>query len=52
MPLDYFLADGQTHASSFILAALAMEPLEGGEDLFEVLLLETYTVVFDKDLTF
>ena len=27
-----------------------MEPLEGGEDLFDVLLLETDTVIFDKDL--
>jgi hypothetical protein len=51
MPLDYFLADGEAHARSFIIAASAMKPLEGGENLVKVLFFKTNPVVFYDDFT-
>ena len=50
MPLDYLFAYGKTHSCSFIFTP-AMESLEWGENPFEVLLLETDTVILDNDLT-
>ena len=51
MSLHYFLANGKTHACSFIFAALAVEPMEGGENLVEILLLKTDAVILHNDLT-
>ena len=50
MALDYFLAYGEAHSGSFIFAA-AVQSLEWGEDLAEVLLIEAYAVILDNDLT-
>ena len=50
VPLDYFLADSKAHPGSFIRAASTVEPLEGGENLVEVLRLKPNAVVFDNDL--
>ena len=50
MPLDNFFTDGKAHAGSFIMAALAVEPLEWSEYLFDVLLLETNPVILDNNL--
>jgi hypothetical protein len=52
MPLNYLLTYRKTHSCSFILAAPAMEPLEWGENLIDVLLLETDSIIFDHDLKF
>jgi hypothetical protein len=40
MPLDYFLADGEAHSGSYVLAP-AMQPLEWGGHTIETLLLQT-----------
>jgi len=50
MPLDYLAAYGKTHACSAIFPA-AMQPLEGLENAFGILLVESNAVILNKDLT-
>jgi hypothetical protein len=50
VPFDNLFAYGKSHAGSFVFAA-TMQSLERGENLSEVLLLETNAVILDNDLT-
>jgi hypothetical protein len=48
MASDYLPTDGKAHAGPFIFTP-AMQPLEGGENPFEVLRIEADTVILDND---
>ena len=50
MPLNYLFTDGKAHARSLVLAALAVEPLEWGENPVEILFFKANAVVFNHDL--
>lgn len=46
----FFFAYGKAHSGSFVLGASAVKSLEGGKNLFNVLLIETNTIILNDDL--
>src|SRR5208283_1742035 len=48
VPFHYLLTDGQSHTGPLVFAP-SMQSLERGENPFEVLLIETNTVILDTD---